>query len=103
MDDVKKLLGQKIKELRKTRHFTQEKLAEMIGIEPPNLSYIETGRFYPSPDTLRRIAQALDVKIYELYKFDYLRPVSELKKELYKKLENDDELVRLVYKICESL
>ena len=103
MEDVKKLLGKRIKELRKQRNFTQERLAEMIGIEPPNLSYIETGRFYPSPDTLWKIAKALDVKIYELYKFDYLKPVPELKKELYKKLENNDELVKLVYKICESL
>lgn len=103
MDDIKKLLGQRIKEIRKKRRMTQEKLAEKVGIEPPNMSYIETGRFYPSPDTLCKIAKSLDVKIYELYKFDYLRPVEELKKELYNKLDNDDNLLRLVYRICESL
>ncbi len=103
MDDVKKLLGQRIKEIRKKRQITQEKLAELVGIEPPNMSYIETGRFYPSPDTLRKIARSLNVKIYELYKFDYLRPVEDLKEELFNKLENDDNLVRLVYKFCESL
>ncbi len=103
MDDIKKLLGLRIKEIRKKRQMTQEKLAEKVGIEPPNMSYIETGRFYPSPDTLGKIANSLDVKIYELYKFDYLRPVEELKKELYNKLDNDDNLLRLVYRICESL
>lgn len=103
MSDVKKLLGQRIKEIRKKRQITQEKLAQMVGIELPNISYIETGRFYPSPETLRKIAKSLNVKIYELYRFDYLRPVEELKEEIFKKLDNDDSLVRLVYKFCETL
>ena len=55
MSDLKKLLGQRIKEIRKKRQITQEKLAQMVGIELPNMSYIETGRFYPSPETLRKL------------------------------------------------
>lgn len=103
MTDVKKLLGKRIKEIRKSRGLTQEKLAELVGIEPPNLSFIETGRFYPSPDTLQKIAKSLDVKIYELYMFDYLRPMSDIKEELFQKLENNEELTRTIYKICKSL
>jgi len=103
MNDVKKLLGQRIKEIRKKKGLTQEKLAELIGIEPPNMCFIETGRFYPSPDTVQKIANALNVKIYELYSFDYLRPVHEIKEELFQKLENSEDLLRMVYKICEGL
>ena len=45
--DNKKLLGKRIKELRKYRNFTQEKLAELIDIEPCSLSAIEIGRHFP--------------------------------------------------------
>ena len=43
MSNIKKLLGQRIKELRKSKKITQEKLAEKIGIGTSNISYIENG------------------------------------------------------------
>ena len=52
--DNKKLLGKRIKELRKYRNFTQEKLAELIDIEPCSLSAIEIGRHFPSLPTLEK-------------------------------------------------
>ena len=45
--DIRKQVGKKIQKIRKSKGFTQEKLAELIGIEPPSLSYIETGKFSP--------------------------------------------------------
>ena len=41
MGNIKHLLGKRIKEIRKRRGFTQEKLAELAGIEIPSLSNIE--------------------------------------------------------------
>ena len=38
--DKKKLLGKRIKEIRKARGLTQEKLAELIDIETCSLSAI---------------------------------------------------------------
>ena len=52
MTTVKKLLGMRIKELRKVRGLSQEELAEMIGIDPKHLCRIEVGNSYPSLDTL---------------------------------------------------
>ena len=43
MDNIKTLLGKRIKELRQKRRYTQEKLAEMANIEIPSLSNIENG------------------------------------------------------------
>lgn len=60
--DIRILLGNNIKNLRKTRNLSQEKLAEMIGVEPPALSKIENGKSYPTPQTLENIIKALNIK-----------------------------------------
>lgn len=44
--DNKKLLGKRIKEIRKHKGLTQEQLSEMIDIETSSLSGIESGRFF---------------------------------------------------------
>lgn len=49
MGNIKSLLGKRIKEIRKKRGLTQEKLAELAGIETPSLSNIENGKNYPMP------------------------------------------------------
>jgi transcriptional regulator with XRE-family HTH domain len=41
--NIKNLLGEKVKRLRKMRGFTQEQFAEMIDITPRNLCRIESG------------------------------------------------------------
>lgn len=53
--DKKKLLGRRIKELIKKKNISQEKLAELIGIEPTALSNIVTGRNYPLMSTLEKL------------------------------------------------
>lgn len=63
-----KKLGARIVYYRKINCFTQEKLAEKVGISPQYLSRIENGN-YPksvSLSTLMRIAKALGITISEL-------------------------------------
>lgn len=99
MQDIKKLLGKRIRELRKARHLTQEKLAELVEIGPANISYIETGRFAPSVETLAKLSEALGVYIYELYMFEgYSKSIDEIKNELIEALKNDDKLASMMYK-----
>ena len=103
MNTIKKLLGQRIKEIRKSKGFTQEQLAEMVGIGTPNISYIETGKFAPSIENFERIVEALGVEPYELYMFAPQKPISDLKKELFQALENDEKLLKLVYKFYKTI
>ena len=44
-------LGKKIQLLRKQKKMTQEKFAELIGIDPKNVSKIENGNNYPAAET----------------------------------------------------
>lgn len=88
--DIKKRLGDRIKFLRKARNFTQESFAEKIDIEPQSLSNIERGKFAPSIETLQKIAHALRVHPYELYLFEALSPIEEIKRELIRIISESD-------------
>ena len=103
MNNIKKRLGRRIQELRKSHKLTQEQLAEKIEIGTSNISYIETDKFYPTPDTLSKIAKALNVEIYELYMFEQLKPIDELRTELIGAIRANDDLTRLMYKFYLSV
>ncbi|MDR1301244.1 MAG: helix-turn-helix domain-containing protein [Treponema sp.] len=65
---IKAILGKNIKFLRAQRDFTQAVLAEKADISIIFLSSIERGTKYPKPDILARIAEALEVEVFELFK-----------------------------------
>ncbi len=102
MTDLKKLLGKRIQNLRKSKNITQERLAELIGIEPPSLSYIETGKYYPSVETLQKIAKILEVQPWELYYF-HMVSEHEMKAEIKQAMEENPKLVKLFYSFYKSI
>ena len=101
--DIKKLLGLKIKEVRKARNLTQEKMAELIGIEPPSLSNIENGKYYPTAENLEKILSVLNVGPQELYDFTYLANKEELLKEMISGMENNEKLLKLMYRFFNAV
>ena len=80
--DNKKLLGKRIKELRKEAGLTQEKLAELIDIETTSLSGIESGRHFPSLPTIEKIANKLNVELKILFDFNHLKSIDKMKEEI---------------------
>lgn len=103
MEDIKKLLGKRIREIRKSKNLTQEQLAERVGIGTPNISYFETGRFTPALETMQKIATALNSEIYEFYMFQPLVSAEKLKKELIESIDSDENLLRKLYKFYVSI
>lgn len=104
MRTTKKLLGERIKELRKSRKLSQDKLSEQIGIDPKHLSRIEVGSSYPSLSTLEKIAIALNVEIKEFFEFEHLRGQKELINNTVKLLKDaDEERVKLISKVIRAL
>jgi len=65
--DLRHILSKNIKSLRKQRSLSQMELAEKADISIPFLSNIERGNKWPYPDTLVKIAKALDVDVYVLF------------------------------------
>ena len=64
---LKKEVGKKIRHLRKIKKLTQEELGEEAGISYKFIGEIERGEVNPSLDTLTAIADALAVKIRDLF------------------------------------
>ena len=61
-------LGKNIKKLRERKSWTQEELAEKANLHISYIGQIERGLRYPSLKVLFKIADALEVKISELFK-----------------------------------
>lgn len=89
--DNKKLLGKRIKELRKEAGLTQERLAEMINIEPTSLSGIESGRHFPSLPTLEKIANNLKVELKVLFEFNHLQSIEQMKRNIVNNIDSLSE------------
>ncbi len=60
-------LGKKLKETRKDAGYTQEKLAEKLGIHPTYVGKLEAGKNNPSFLLLYRISKALKIKLRDLF------------------------------------
>ncbi|MBR5033664.1 MAG: helix-turn-helix transcriptional regulator [Treponema sp.] len=65
-NDLKSIFSENIKKYRSGK-FTQETLAEKIGVSAQNINDIEGKRRFPRTDTLVKIANALDVEVYQLF------------------------------------
>ena len=59
-------IGQRIKQKRIERGFTQEKLSEMVGIGPSPTSHIEGGKTVPSFEVFVALLNVLDCSADEL-------------------------------------
>ena len=59
-------LGEKIRQLRKEKEWTQPELAQEIGIEQSYLSKLENGKSIPSADIFQLIMAKFDLSIHEL-------------------------------------
>ena len=101
--DNKKLLGKRIKEIRKSKGLTQEQLSEMIDIETSSLSGIESGRFYPSLKKKKKIASVFDVELIEFFKFSSVNLPENLDKAIFDIIERQDKNnKRLIYKLLAA-
>ncbi len=69
MTDIKKQLGQKIKDLRLRAGYSQEELAGKANLHRTYMSDIERGERNVSVQNIKKIADALGVDPSELLKF----------------------------------
>ena len=69
MSDLPQRLGSAVRELRRSRRFTQEELAERADLHRTTIANVEAGRSLkggPSLDTIERIAHAFDTTASDL-------------------------------------
>ncbi|URJ60363.1 helix-turn-helix domain-containing protein [Paenibacillus polymyxa] len=63
-------VGNRIRELRKAKGWTQEQLAEAAGLHYSYIGGVERGDRNISLETLEKIISALKVPAFELFQFD---------------------------------
>jgi len=74
---VRKKLGMRIRQLRKIKGWTQEKLAEKAGMDYKYLGAIERGEKNLTLANIEKIAKGLGVEIYQLFLFSLKEVPSE--------------------------
>lgn len=66
-ETIYKLIGKKVKHIRKLRNMTQEHLAELSEIHPKYLGEIERGECKASVEVLYKISQSLKLELSALF------------------------------------
>lgn len=57
--------GNKLRELRKSKGYTQQALAEKANIDEKHLCRVENGKYFPTYNTLNKLLNALGVTLEE--------------------------------------
>lgn len=65
--DIKQKFGLKVKELRKLKGLSQERLANLAEIDRTYLPTIEKGERNVSLEVIEKLAKALDIKIKDFF------------------------------------
>lgn len=104
MSSLKSKFGKRIKELRKSNGYTQEEVAEKIGIEPTNLSKMENGLHFPQSEKLEKLACVFNTNVMDLFNFEHFQEKEILIKEIQNfLLTTNDKNIEIVYKFINSL
>ncbi len=111
-EDLRRLLGQRVRELRKQAGLTQEELADKADTDFRNIGRIERGESHIQLNTLVRVAEALEVSpadiLETLSKLPRTRRPLTLKEEMLQELtdllmnESEDD-VRLALEVVKTL
>ncbi|WP_073998293.1 MULTISPECIES: helix-turn-helix transcriptional regulator [Anaerococcus] len=63
------ILKNRLKEVRKAKGYSQQKLADEVGVSRNTISSIETGQFNPTAKLALILCIALDEKFEDLFYF----------------------------------
>jgi len=66
--NVKKQFGKKLKTLRLSKEFSQEKLALEAGLDRTYIPSIEKGERNVSLEVIYKLAKALDISVLDFFK-----------------------------------
>jgi transcriptional regulator with XRE-family HTH domain len=106
VEDIKKLVGEQIRRLRKYKGFSQEELGARAELHYTYVGAVERGEKNCSIESLNKIAQGLDINIGELFSFNAEKDEAKIKKEMLKRFKRRSpeiiEILSELIKILES-
>jgi transcriptional regulator with XRE-family HTH domain len=105
MEDVKRLVGDRIRQLRKERALSQEQLGDESDLHCTHIGSIERGQKNWSIDTLIKVAKGLNVEVVDLFNFP-MPPADtkKMKKALIEDINTSSpEAIKIVSDLLKSL
>ena len=101
--NIKKLLGKRVQEVRRKNGLTQERLAELVGLDTSSVSNIENGKYFPTADNLDKILKVLKLSPEELFILSHHKNPDNMMEEMVEAMKQNEELVRLLYKFYNTV
>ncbi|MGG4105125.1 helix-turn-helix transcriptional regulator [Paenibacillus lautus] len=95
MDNLFKNVGNKIRDIRKSKGLSQEQLAEMVGTKHTDIGKLERGERNVTLKTLDKISNTLEIEMYQLFQYEIESKFS--RKEFLK-----NEISNIVAELSES-
>ena len=93
------LIGARIKEIRKRKKLSQEKLAEMVCMNHRSIVRLENSYSKPSIETLEKIAAALGVSVIDFFETETVKNRSQIVDEINQCIASmTDEELHTFYK-----
>ena len=105
MADVKRLIGERIRQVRKEKGLSQEKLGYESELHCTHIGSIERGQKNWSIDTLIKVAKGLNVDISDLFNF-FIPPADakKLKKSLIENINTSSpETIKMLSDLLTGL
>ncbi|MBU2595148.1 MAG: helix-turn-helix domain-containing protein [Candidatus Edwardsbacteria bacterium] len=96
MNDFIRLVGAKVRKLRKAQGLSQEKLGEKSGFDYRYIGFIEQSRVNPTLKTLGKIADALKLTVPDLFPSN--REIETNKKGVPAKITEREKIMSKIMK-----
>lgn len=104
MENQKSLIGKKFKEIRKNARITQDAFSELLGLETSSLSNIETGKSYPSMQTVINVIKKFNVDPTDIFDYEYFNNEQYLENEINNTIKKlDYKKKQILYKIIKAI
>ncbi len=100
--DFKKSFSKNLRELRKKKGLSQEKLAELTGVTPKTLSYWENGHNSVTFGKIPKLAEALNVPVYRLFIFETIETENGADALISQLIESDKKLAIDILKLFQA-
>lgn len=102
--EIKLLVGKRIKFFRKSLKMTQAELGEAININQRQITWIENGRSMPQLSTLVKLTKIFNCKIEDFYKSDSFTDKNDAISEIITVLTNCSlEQLSEIYSLTKNI
>ncbi len=89
-------IGNNIRNIRKEKGLTLQQIADSMGCSPQLISQYESGKRQPKLETQKKLANALNVPIYELAEYKDPLPDIDLQANIITEIENHKLLLNFI-------